>query len=738
MAKKITISFSEQPVINVVGFSYIISLNDLPLFYEIGVSELKVDFIANGSTPTNYYELPIGIDLEDTLQRLLTFLREVYVNNIVSYNKVNNTIEVIIQQDVIVTVGEELNDKITISVTDIEPFGVNLIYFLIFDDYVLNIYKNNFQGTPTEVFGSFTITKNTVDSILSPIRGSGLKISLEASKERTFDEFILNEEFTFKTELIKSGNIIYEGYIKPDGVQQSYVNDLWFVNVESTDGLGALKDLSFVKQDGLNFTGKISLYDVIKGCLDRTKLSLTINTSIEVEYVGYTGTNILKDVFVNSSRYIKNENDTVIMDCNEVLTSILNLFSAVITQHDGKWWVYRPNDLKESGYITFVNQDTETTFVKNLNYNLGSQIDNYYPHHSGSNQQIEVKGAISAYRLNYEYGFLNGFVDNPNLNHDADMVFADWDKNPSLPINIEIIDTGEIGSGLEMIIYEGSPQTTILTSNNITAEKDDQFTFKTKVSTLKTSGYGVAGVNFTKVQFIFKIITSDGYYLNGNNQWTLTDSFIRVKTIAKNVNSDLSYTLEMPPFLNNCTFTIEICEVRLATPSSRITAKITYVDVVDATLQKAGIKGEFHTVSRLLAPSSITKENQKVYNGDGGAELIGSFFKDDLETLTTVWTRKNKYENLPLLGISAMDDLRIQPNPIKVFSGDIYGYIPYLSVVSINNIVGNFMFIEYDYDVKTNIINYKLLQFYNSDLADIQYLISPNYGENTIKPTIKS
>ena len=44
---------------------------------------------------------------------------------------------------------------------------------------------------------------------------------------------------------------------------------------------------------------------------------------------------------------------------------------------------------------------------------------------------------------------------------------------------------------------------------------------------------------------------------------------------------------------------------------------------------------------------------------------------------------------------------------------------------------------KYDYDYKTNISQVKLLQFYNDDIADIQYTVTPNYGNNTIKPTIK-
>jgi hypothetical protein len=734
MAKKIIIDFSAQPIIDVVGYSYTITVDSFPLYYPTGDFELKIDFIANGATPTEFYEVPIGTSLDETLQILLSFLRGTYQNDLIEYSLVDSTIEVLIQADAIVTIGEDLNENITITTEDVEPFGTNLKYYLYFDDYTLNIYKSNYQGTASEIFGTFILKKSTVDTILTPIRGTALELSLESNQTLTFDEFLIEDEFTYKTELLKGSQIIFEGYIKPDGSQQSYVNDAWYVNIESNDVLGALKDLSFVQSNGLRFTGKMSVYNVIKACLDRTRLSMTINTSTEVAYVDYAGSNILKDIYVNADRFIKNENDSVLMDCNEVLTSMLNLFSAVITQQDGQWWIYRPNDLELNGYTTFINQDSDTTFTKNLNAVLGSQINNFYPHHCDGNQQIQVKGAISAYRLNYEYGFLDGFLDNPNLNHNTEMVFTNWTTNPSLPTaKIIIINDALSSSGLKMIIKEGSGAIDVLTSTSFNTFSDTVLTFRTKVTTRKTGG--IFGTN---VQFIIKIITSDGYFLNGNNEWTLTDSFIRVKTTAK-INADFTtdYELLMPPILNDCNITVKICEVRLGTSNSQITATVNYIQILDNEIQRQGIKGEFHTVTRSQPPSSITKENQKVFNGDGIDILIGSIYKSDEETLTSLWSRKDKFENLPLLGISAMDDLRIQSNPIKLFSGSIYGQIPYMSVITIDNITGLFMPIEYDYDYKTNKSQVKLLEFYNTDIADIQYTVSSDYGNNTIKPTIK-
>lgn len=374
MAKKIIIDFSAQPLTDNTGFNYTITVNGFDIVYNSGEIECNIEYIPRLDIPANVNELGIGLTLEDTIQITLDYLRTVFVSDIVFYSIVDNTIEVLVNADAVITVNATPNDNITLDIQDVEPSNINLIYYMIFDDYRLNIYKENYNGGSSEIFGNITITKSAVDNILDPIRGTGLQLSLEANPQLTFDEFALSDEFTFKTELLKDGFVIYEGYIKPDGTQQSYVNDEWLINVESTDSLGALKDLSFVKSDGTFYTGKLSFYEIIEACLKRTHLTLDINTSVNIEYNGYTGNNILKDVYVNTERFIKDINDNVLMDCNEVLTSVLNLFSGVITQQDGKWWIYRPNDLQDTGYTTFINQTTNETFSVNLNKTLGLSL----------------------------------------------------------------------------------------------------------------------------------------------------------------------------------------------------------------------------------------------------------------------------------------------------------------------------------------------------------------------------
>lgn len=733
MAKKIIIEYSAQPITDNTGFNYSIVVNGFDLVYTNGETECNIQYIPLGDTPANINELPIGTNLEETIQITLDYLRTIFVSNLVFYSIVDNTIEVFINADATVTVNSDPNDSITLDIQDVEPSGINLIYFMEFENYRLNIFKENYSGGVTEIYGNIVLNKSTVDNILDPIRGTGLQLSLEANPQLTFDEFSLSDEFTFKTELLKDGFVIYEGYIKPDGTQQSFVNNEWYINIESTDGLGALKDLSFVKTDGTFYTGKMSFYEVIEACLKRTRLTLDINTSVQIEYNGYTGTNILKDVYVSAERFIKNSNDVIIMDCNEVLTSVLNLFSGIITQQDGKWWICRPNDLQATGFTEFINQTTDESFLVNLNKTLGSQINNFFPHHADANQQIETKGAISAYRLNYKYGFLNGFLNNPNLNHDEDLVYENWTVNPSLPSDV-LINNPQDTSGVIMKaqvvpIFTPISLVEVIESDGVEFEIDSLLTFQFKVAT-----------QYRPQIFYFQVKTDNGYYLNANFEWVTSPKTLRLRCgkVSQNIyTANLEIKSETLPSTSNVS-------VLIYRPITRYEnsyypggiGEVQMVQILDTTLVDSGVVGENHTVTRYIPPSSITKENQQVFNGDGGRELIGSIYKEDLETFTENWNRVGKFEQLPILGISAMDDLRIQSSPVKIFSGGVYGYLPYLSVVTIDGISGTFMFTEWDFDLRSKKSNVKLMQFYNADLADILYEVTPDYGNNTIKPTI--
>jgi hypothetical protein len=148
--------------------------------------------------------------------------------------------------------------------------------------------------------------------------------------------------------------------------------------------------------------------------------------------------------------------------------------------------------------------------------------------------------------------------------------------------------------------------------------------------------------------------------------------------------------------------------------------------------------GEFHTVTRATKVSSIVKENRSVSNGDNaGIIYLGAIFKEDQITPTSKWFRNGKFESYPLLQIAAEEELRIGQKPLKMFRGSVFGYIPYLSLIDINNIQGKFSPIEYSYDTASNISTFKLLELFSAEVSDIIYKFTLDYG-TTVKPTIIS
>ena len=81
--------------------------------------------------------------------------------------------------------------------------------------------------------------------------------------------------------------------------------------------------------------------------------------------------------------------------------------------------------------------------------------------------------------------------------------------------------------------------------------------------------------------------------------------------------------------------------------------------------------------------------------------------------------------------------MKMYSKPLQVYSGDVYGYFNYLSIVTINNLTGKFMPTRYNYDAFTNVTSLELTEVLNTDIiSDIIYEITFDYG-NVVEPTIK-
>lgn len=739
MAKrKILIEFTANPTLG-NAFSYDITIDEVPFLYPNGLTTLNLDYVSGSDVP--FVSIGKKATLSETIDATVNFLITYYSTPFISYTRVDDTIEIIVNlEDTVITYPDDANDNVLISDDAYSPsVNLKLKYLVEWTDtenvlYSVRIYQKGYTGTSTEVSGYGVLKYGSVNDNLEAIRGNGLDLSLNATTDLTLEDLYTEEENSFAVKMYRKNKLLFDGFLKPDGVYQSFVQDQWVLSLSCVDGLGLLKDLAFVQSTGLPFKGKQRAIDVIYNCLNRTGLQMNINTSVNIYYEGLTPSETLDplhEVYVSVDRFVKNDNDTI-MDCNDVLKSILNLFNAVICQIDGQWYIFRPNELFENPIVKFRQySETNNTYIKlntkNLEFNLGSQINNYYPHHSGGNQQIEIKGSVSAARINYKYGFQKSLNTNPNLNHTG-KTYPGWTVINEPYIIIDPTKTQGVISALVPQSGLSTPIYPIMYSDDVNLNLGD--TIKVVLR-----GHLTNPGPKSKAKFLLTLIETSGAtsYLKLDGTWTATETFMYLDL---NPNFDITVQSQALPATGAVSLTIYQAEQLLSGSSNY---ELTYADVQNsATASSAGAVGEFHTVQRQNRPSSISTDTKTIYNGDSASLIYeGAIWKQTNTIPTSVWFRKDKTESKPILQIAAEDILRSQQKPQKLFTGDIYGFMPYLSIINIDNLEGKFFPIEWSFNAMTNTTSVKLLQFFGDELTDIDYKYTLDYG-NTTKVTITS
>jgi hypothetical protein len=617
------------------------------------------------------------------------------------------------------------------------------------------IESDSFVGSSTEITGYCLLEYAEVEDHFTPIRGSGLTMILDASIDLPFDDLSTENERVYKVTLQRDSQIIFVGFINPEGIFEDWVNDRWTMDVSVVGGLGFLENLSYVNDSGLPFIGQQSPIEIISNCLKRTGLELKINTNVDFEYVGFVSSdafgaiNILTELRLLTERFIRDDEDTI-MDCKEVLESVLNLFNACICQMDGEWWIFKAFPiLKATDGATFFEYTYEgvPTLRKvrsiSTRVNIGSQINGATIFHCNANQRKERRSSLAAFKVNYKYGLVDSIFVNDKMELDGALgavgSIEGWSYlNASEMTYQSVAGTSYIGfdsfRGADEIYAGDTPVSCIITEDIPTTQGTFlSFEFET---------IHEFSINAFAVRILLDIGT-DVYYLNVNDGWISTSGVgVLNQTIfleGPRTNSpDPTYNtfeVKTPAMLDDGNITVIIMQPRVYLPFSA-NAFIKGFKVFPS--QDNNINGEFHTVQRTNSPSSRVPDVLEVYNGDNPNDNIyeGTIYKEDGETQTEFWKRDFITESKPLLRLVAEERLRLYQGVQTLFSGDIFGYIPYLSKILISSVDGAFMPIYYSYDTKNNITTLTNLQGYTDEVVDIDYEFEIDYG-NTVKPTIK-
>lgn len=590
----------------------------------------------------------------------------------------------------------------------------------------LEIWEKDFEGEEIEIHGSVILKYAERKDLLQSLVPASLDITLEADENLTLQDLYTEAENKFTTKFYFDGQLLFYGNLLPDGIFEDWVNDKWeLTSLSAIDGLSILKELSFVKDDGTFYIGKITQFDTLKQCLHRIGHDLPVNISIGVFYDTFSSTDsILHNVLMNADRFYQDAQKNNIMDCEAVVKSILEPYNATVIQMNGEWWIFRGIDVSEE--ISFKRYDGEdvSNVVWNSSLEIGSQIDDYDIHHINSNQKKSVNPSTQAFRVNYKYGTVKSLVENSDLIMGSGLDCEGWTiSNAGGHVRRQSDDTG-----IEVFDSIDTDTEVIRNSQIIELKTDDILDFILKVENAPTAGF--SGI-YNKIAIKFQ---TDNYILS-NNGWIdrVANPNSVIETIFGANDVNVAITHNLPPVLEDSDLEIIIYlrKIRVYFPSAFL-FKINTIELIPSS--QSNYKGEFHTAQRSTRISSVTKNDKTVSVGDSVSDIyLGTLYKENEEP-TELWHHEGITETKSLLRIMVEDTLRISPRPMLYFEGDTFGYFPYLTLIAINNILGKFQISKYSYNSGTNINRTAFKEFateYLIDVTDYRYEFDYDYGQET-------
>ncbi|MCP4052879.1 MAG: hypothetical protein GY739_07410, partial [Mesoflavibacter sp.] len=226
--------------------------------------------------------------------------------------------------------------------------------------------------------------------------------------------------------LYKDGDVIFNGFLKPDGIYESFVTDFWVINVQAIDGLGLLENIKFLNEDGAPYQGSMNELEILARCLELTGQTmdfriyyLNLFFSID-EDAPLLSNQPFYDTYVNADRYIKEDNSSSVFTVKEVLESILKKYGAFICQQDGYWHIVRIIDyFRTVEDVSYSQYEVDGTYKADANIDprteLGSDINDFNPCHAGGNQSKFYKAALGAYKAIYKYGLVKSILENRKI-----------------------------------------------------------------------------------------------------------------------------------------------------------------------------------------------------------------------------------------------------------------------------------------------------------------------------------
>jgi hypothetical protein len=627
--------------------------------------------------------------------------------------------------------------------------------------YLCELQKRGYQGESEDLEGNVILKHKAVDSVFTPIRSTALSINLYASVENPLNEFDVIEEFVFKVKFYRNGLQIFEGWVNPDGIFQDFVRNEWVVTLTAVDGLGALKNLEFAPgflgkefepQEG-NYLIAIFLrlnYFLPFALFDDINVNFTLGNPSNQEFFSPLSRIINRDVF-------KNKNGRF-FSCEVVLSDILAKYNFYLVQQNvnGRlcWLLCRLPFLLSSGSrkgsifsVTNIDLTTEPyatltivkedNFVKNTAtvYSDALASSENLPIHCNENQQFSFAPALQNFRFSQKWLGL--------LNKNRPLDDFSWDLTSRGEFVEDGIRVDITGSTLQNAAFQ-----TLGTGYTFDDPAKIIIEFKSRIQNFGTLITNPANrvQNLVRVRAEAFLTGLPTLYLfkdegTGVLSWRDTPYNLPLGVIyvANQTEWFQNVVLEAPE-LSNVIIYIDLMETVRTFAATNSDWRCVYTDVNIFFDNPLFGEGVFHDSKRIQNRSTFLKEPISVINSNDGSNLfLNNIYRKIGDTNDPINNWKSVSQPTPLidlLELTSKERVTTLQKPQKIFRGDVYGFVPYFSLLTYDGIQGNFSIIEYSFDTAENITTIESQQIFD-DAIGIDYEKSFIF-ENEVNVLIRS
>lgn len=615
------------------------------------------------------------------------------------------------------------------------------------DEWDCEIFELDYAGIASEIeIQDSPVVFNTPleDDKLHPMIGSQATLNLIATVDFALQSLYTENDRQFLVISYRNNSVVWRGFALPDNCREPFTFTPYPVSISCVDGLGLLKNLSFVQETGDIWLGKQSFLEVIYNCLNRLQIpDMVLNTCVNVyEITMSQGDNFdpLAQAYVNVERYFEDDGFTP-MNCEEVLKSVLEEWKATILQSEGQWWIFRRNEVALSGTLAFRRyvdgqRGYDTPSVnKNIDVLLGGESEGVILaplFHINTDQETMIDRSYKNASISYKYGFVTSLaVINPNFVGWDGVNFPDWTKSSGfLPLSEDPLGGAKIGN----MSASPGPYEYIENATPVSINAGDQIVFSMNFYNYISDG--------PRARVKLDNGVDPDRYLSLAGTWELSEAFIDDVSLQY-YDGSVSVSSEVAPISGDLTIRLYEAREDLIPPSTDLF--ITYRNVSLApVVNPDAVIGEIHVATQ-AKDFTFVPDTQNVFNGDNLSEqYVGGIYRADETTLTTLWFRRGIAESIlalpyaatkPFLRIAVEETTRMYAFPMRRYEGSVFGFFNPLSRFTINLLEGYFMPLSWTWDTQANINKVTLGRVINDEIEQ-EYTLTADYGDTT-KVTIK-